>query len=77
MDLLVAIAAEAWRMLRESAAYVLLGIAAAGLMKVFLNPATVVRHLAGGRVLPVLKAAALGVPLPLCSCGVLPAAAGR
>jgi len=33
------------------------------------------RHLGGNRVSSVFKAAVLGVPLPLCSCAVLPAAA--
>jgi hypothetical protein len=33
------------------------------------------RHLGGGGLLPILKAAAFGVPLPLCSCGVIPVAA--
>src|SRR5210317_2186931 len=35
----------------------------------------IVRNLGRGRFMPVLKAALLGIPIPLCSCGVLPAAA--
>ena len=65
----------AWGLLRESSIYILFGIVVAGLLRAFLNPATVARHLGGGRVLPVFKAALLGVPIPLCSCGVVPAAA--
>ncbi|RJX29226.1 MAG: permease [Desulfarculus sp.] len=66
---------ESWRLLVDSAVYMLFGILVGGLLKMYLSPATVARHLGRGRVLPVLKAALLGVPLPLCSCGVLPAAA--
>jgi uncharacterized membrane protein YraQ (UPF0718 family)/copper chaperone CopZ len=33
------------------------------------------RHLGGRGLWPVIKAAAFGVPLPLCSCGVIPVAA--
>lgn len=53
----------------------LFGIVAGGVLHSFISPAYVARHLGRGRFLPVLKAALFGVPLPLCSCGVLPAAA--
>ena len=75
MDLILEILGESWNLLQDSAVYVLLGVLIGGLIKVFLNPATVARHLGRGRVAPVLKAALWGIPLPLCSCGVLPAAA--
>jgi uncharacterized protein len=45
-----------------------------GLLKMFLNPGIVVKHLGKGRYGSVFKAAFLGIPIPLCSCGVLPAA---
>jgi uncharacterized protein len=75
MDFVVNILRESWRLLMEASVYVLFGMVVAGLMKMFLSPGTVARHLGQGKVLPVLKAALLGVPMPLCSCGVLPAAA--
>ncbi len=46
-----------------------------GLIKVLLSPGFVARHLGGGRFSSVVKASLLGVPLPLCSCAVLPTAA--
>lgn len=64
-----------WSLLADSAIYVLFGLLIGGLLKVFLSPATVVRHLGRGRFLSVFKAALLGIPMPLCSCGVLPAGA--
>ena len=75
MPFVIDILLAAWELLRESSIYILFGIVVAGLLRAFLNPATVARHLGGGRVLPVFKAALLGVPIPLCSCGVVPAAA--
>lgn len=54
--------------------YILLGFLIAGLLHVFVNEATLTRHLSGSGLKPVLKAAAIGIPLPLCSCGVLPTA---
>ena len=46
-----------------------------GLLKIFLSADYVGRHLGKGRFFSVLKASILGIPIPLCSCGVLPAAA--
>ena len=55
--------------------YIILGLVIAGILKSYLSASFVARHLGRGRFLPVLKAALLGIPLPLCSCGVMPAAA--
>jgi hypothetical protein len=75
MNLFFEIIHHAFDLLLDSAVYVLFGILVGGLLKVFLNPSMVAHHLGTGRISSVLKAALLGVPMPLCSCGVLPAAA--
>ncbi|MHC1751775.1 SO_0444 family Cu/Zn efflux transporter [Humidesulfovibrio sp.] len=67
-------AMECWSVLREAAPYVLLGFLVAGLLKALLPDAWMTRHLGGRGPLSVIKAALVGVPLPLCSCGVVPAA---
>jgi uncharacterized membrane protein YraQ (UPF0718 family) len=67
---------ECWELFWDSAIYVLFGIGVAGLIRAFISPSSVANHLGKGRVGPVFKAALWGIPLPLCSCGVLPAAAG-
>lgn len=66
--------AESWHVLAASAPYLLFGFLAAGVMHGFVSTQVVARHLGGGGVGSVVKAALFGVPLPLCSCGVLPAA---
>lgn len=66
---------ESWRLLLDSSVYMLFGILVSGLLRVFLSPQAVARHLGRGRFRSVFKAALLGIPIPLCSCGVLPAAA--
>jgi uncharacterized protein len=66
---------ESWHMLVDASVYVLFGLMVGGMLKMFLSPAYVARHLGRGRFLPVIKAALFGIPIPLCSCGVLPAAA--
>jgi len=66
--------ASAWDILKDSAVFIIAGFTAAGLIKVFL-PFSVVRgRLSGGGMGPVARAAILGVPLPLCSCSVVPTA---
>lgn len=65
----------AWHLLEQSSLYILFGLLIGGLLKIFLSPDYVAAHLGQGRFKPVIKAALLGIPLPLCSCGVLPAAA--
>lgn len=75
MNLIFNIFVESWQLLLDAAPYIIFGILMGGLLKVFLSPAYVARHLGQGRYRSVLKAALFGIPLPLCSCGVLPAAA--
>jgi uncharacterized protein len=75
MNFILTILTEAWHLLLESSVYIIFGLLISGLLKVFLNPGTVVKHLGHGRFRSVFKAAFLGIPIPLCSCGVLPAAA--
>ena len=74
MDIILKIISESWRLLQEASIYVLFGILIAGLLRIFLSPESVARHLGQGRFTSVFKSALLGIPIPLCSCGVLPAA---
>lgn len=71
---MISILGQAWFFFREAAIYILAGIVAGGLMKALLPTEFVAAHLGRGRFLPVVKAALLGIPMPLCSCGVVPAA---
>ena len=74
MTFIINIFGSAWQLLLASSIYILFGLLVSGLLKVFLDPNMVVRHLGHGRFASVFKAALLGIPIPLCSCGVLPAA---
>ena len=64
-----------WALLNQSSVYMLFGLLIGGLLKEYLSPTYVAAHLGSGRFSSVFKAAFLGIPIPLCSCGVLPAAA--
>jgi uncharacterized membrane protein YraQ (UPF0718 family) len=63
-----------WQVLVDSALYFLFGLILAGLVWLYLNERVLQRLLGRNRHQAVLRAALLGVPLPLCSCSVLPVA---
>jgi uncharacterized membrane protein YraQ (UPF0718 family)/copper chaperone CopZ len=75
LELITHIIIETWMVTARMAAWLLLGFVVAGLLSVFISPAWLERHLGGRGLSPVLKASLFGVPLPLCSCGVIPVAA--
>ena len=61
-------------MLNGMSPYLLLGFMIAGLLHAFVPSSIYSRYLAGTGLRSVVTAAAFGIPLPLCSCGVLPTA---
>ena len=63
-------------MLAEMAPYLLLGFFFAGLLRAFVPKSIYRKHLAPRNMKSVVKAALLGIPLPLCSCGVIPTSVG-
>lgn len=67
---------NAWQLTVEMAPWLLLGFAVAGVCGHFLPEAWVQRHLARRSFSSLIKAVIVGIPLPLCSCGVIPVAAG-
>ena len=60
----------------EMAPYLLLGFLIAGILHVFVPQGFYTKYLSRNNKWAVLWAALLGVPLPLCSCGVIPTAIG-
>lgn len=61
-------------MLFQMAPYLLLGFLMAGVLHVFVPSNFFERHLSKENFKSVLLAALIGIPLPLCSCGVIPTA---
>ena len=57
----------------EASPWLLLGLLIAGLMKAWVPTKILSKHLGGGHK-SIIKAALIGAPLPLCSCGVIPVA---
>lgn len=65
---------EIFELINSMAPYLLLGFLLAGLMHAFVPQNLYRRYLGGNSFRSVLNAALLGIPLPLCSCGVIPTA---
>ena len=58
----------------EMSPYLLLGFLLAGIMHAFIPDGWYTKYLSGDTFRSVVNAAIFGVPLPLCSCGVIPTA---
>jgi uncharacterized membrane protein YraQ (UPF0718 family)/copper chaperone CopZ len=64
---------ELWYLTLEMAPYLLLGFLFAGILHVWFPAHKVNRFMGRHNLRSVINASIIGVPLPLCSCGVIPA----
>ncbi len=74
MQIIIGILQESFELFRAMAPFLLFGFLAAGIIHIFLDAQKVSNHLGHGSFSAVLKASLFGIPLPLCSCGVIPTA---
>ncbi len=65
---------EIWYLLNEMSPYLIFGFFIAGILKVLIPKEKIYYHLSSSNFLSILKATLIGIPLPLCSCGVIPVA---
>ncbi len=73
MEHLIAFTSNFIELSAEASPWLLLGLLIAGLMKAWVPTEILSKHLGKGKS-AVVKAALIGAPLPLCSCGVIPVA---
>jgi len=76
LDILLNILIEIWRLLLIVSPWLFLGLLIAGIIHSFIGEEFIRHHLGGSGFIPVLKSTLFGIPLPVCSCGVIPIAAG-
>jgi len=76
MELIKSYGVELARLVNEMSPYLLLGFFFAGLLKVAFPSRIITRYMGGSNIRSVLNASLLGIPMPLCSCGVLPTGIG-
>ncbi|MCL3782000.1 heavy metal-associated domain-containing protein [Prolixibacteraceae bacterium JC049] len=63
---------ELWVLTLEMAPWLVLGLIFAGILKVWFPQDKVQKHLGNPNTRSAVNASILGIPLPLCSCGVIP-----
>jgi len=65
-----------WEIFVEAAPYLIFGFGVAGLLNILVPDRKIVEYLgsSAGKFRSVINASLAGLPLPLCSCGVIPAA---
>jgi len=58
----------------DASVFILFGFLIAALIRAFLSAESIVKYMGSNTIGAVFRAALFGVPLPLCSCGVIPTA---
>jgi uncharacterized membrane protein YraQ (UPF0718 family) len=76
IEMAQAVFLQIWQVWLDTALWLCLGLVFAAAAHVYLRTEHLQRWLADSGPRSVLRASLLGAPLPLCSCGVLPAAIG-
>ena len=65
---------EFWSLCVETAPYLLLGMFFSGLIYIFIDSKFILKHIGSKSLSSILKSTLMGIPIPLCSCGVIPVA---
>ena len=76
MTIVYEILKESWYIYLDVAIYMLFGFFVAGILYVFFKADKIKKYLGTGKIKPVILSALFGIPIPLCSCGVVPVATG-
>lgn len=63
-----------WQLSLAMAPYILFGLLFAGILHELVPDSIVTKHLGSSDVKSVMKSTLFGIPLPVCSCGVIPLA---
>ena len=65
-----------WSVFADLSLWLFVGMFIAALLKVFIPDDFIKRHLGKAKAYNILKAVLIGVPMPLCSCSVIPTTIG-
>jgi len=72
MDLIIEYLEKLWSLTLEMSPYLLLGFVIAGLLHTYIPKKNISKWMGGYSFRSTLNATLIGVPMPLCSCGVIP-----
>jgi HflK protein len=73
-EFLIQVLWQTWNIFKQASVFLLFGFLIAGVLAVVVPEKTLARLFRVGKLKSVLWASTIGAPLPLCSCGVVPAA---
>jgi uncharacterized protein len=76
LNILYEILKESWLIYMDVAIYMLFGFFVAGILYIFFKADKIKKYLGRGKIKPAILSALFGIPIPLCSCGVVPVATG-
>lgn len=71
-ELILAFLGNFWILLNSIAVFIIIGVLIAAVFKLLLPDTFIKKHLGEHNFMANIKAAILGIPLPLCSCSVIP-----
>lgn len=74
MELIIEFFTALYNLSNAMAFYILFGLAFAGILHELVPDSLVTKHLGNESIRSVIKATIFGIPLPVCSCGVIPIA---
>ena len=74
IDFLLLFARETWAVFFEASIYILFGFVAAGAIHCWIPASKIYQFLGKKKFSSILLASITGIPLPLCSCSVVPTA---
>jgi uncharacterized membrane protein YraQ (UPF0718 family) len=71
-EMLFKVIENVWHYTEEASPWLLLGFLFAGILKAFIPSGILLKYLGGSKFRSIITATLVGIPLPLCSCGVIP-----
>ena len=75
IQVMISMLSEIWNICNEMAPFLILGMLVSGLISVFIDNSIIFKHIGSKNFVSIFKSTLMGIPLPLCSCGVIPVAA--
>lgn len=69
---IIEILKETLELFLDMAPYLMIGLFFVGLLNIFFSKDLIAKHIGNSNFASIFKAALFGIPLPLCSCGVVP-----
>ncbi len=74
MQLFITFIETFWHLIQSIGLYVIIGLVFVGIIHLYISEEWIQKHLGKESRYSALKGALFGIPLPLCSCGVIPLA---